>query len=498
MVDNLLISFLQGLGIQFPSQTNNKRSFFLQLLKDQDLKDEVYYPWAIEKYQLPYLRSEFFAQFAPDVQVWESEKGLFEWDEGFLPLTRWEGKLIIGCVDLPEEFLENANHILVLCSILELEKVWRFYHSPQEFNFVEQFGIQPAEPQATQTHENNVENKQVHEPAADLLELSDDENHSDESLDSESSEHSESEEGSPEGLNLDTETGNDKLEFDLSVPPPKLSLTTTTLTPSQPRLETIAGTSENSPTPGNVLQKATPIINPDDRSTPAQFHAATHLKPPPPPPPPPEMFQSTEPAPHQTIASPDVAPPPPPPQLPIESISASKVVNPRPSVQKQDLSKYKLFTEIPAEEVTGVIEQIFTDYRPQNQIGFFGVVVPEKREVSMIMRSKETSENLNAQPLIVDQPCILNIVLRTQKPFYGKPVSNELNAQLYKIVNDQKDPEVIMVIPLIFEDAAIGVVGFISDESSYSLERLNEYEARIQKEFKIKLGQSISQMDKAS
>ncbi|MFN7905796.1 MAG: hypothetical protein ACK5P5_11505, partial [Pseudobdellovibrionaceae bacterium] len=228
VVDSQLISFLHGLGIKFPEKNLNPRGFLLQLLKDQDLKDDIYYPWAKEKYQIPFLKDQFFSQFEPQIQIWEAEKDSYEWDEGFIPLYRWEDKLIVACVDIPEEFIERSDYVLVLCSILELEKVWRYYHSPLEFSFVSEFGIQPLEKSSTNAAPAALETKQPvqHENSAmELLELSElsDESSENENTnsDKDDSEDSSSEE-KPEGLSLESRDSSEHLSLDISMAPPVL------------------------------------------------------------------------------------------------------------------------------------------------------------------------------------------------------------------------------------------------------------------------------------
>ena len=504
MIDSQLISFLHGLGIKFPENTPHPRGYFLQLLKDQEVKDELYLPWAVEKYQIPLLKNEFFATFKPTPQIWEQFKDHFEWDEGFLPLFQWDEKLVIGCVDLPEKYIERPEHTLILCSVLELEKIWNYYQSPQSFHFVEQLGIQPLDPQTPSSEpvieldaltigpsaEMNVSvaptaevvKSTVEEDPAALLQLSDEESSTEEEKTDEDSEEGSSEENeeSPDGLSLDSSEGSESLSFDLSVPPPKLSLTS--LTPTT-----------DSETSAPVTENVVPTMSPQSSAITTEAVAtATLLKP-----------NVTEPL---AQVKPVVPPPPPPPDT--ESLISEIPTVPPPKssndgakvipMKSERFANYDLMKDLSFSEIQNTVEQIFIDYQSQNKLGFFGFVDQEKRKVDMAFRSRSKLEPIERTALTVDQPGILNIVLRTQKPFYGKPYSSEHNLKLYDTVNDSIDPDMIMIVPFILEEKILAVVGFISDEKSYSLDRLFEYESRIQREFRIKLGLSITNLEKAA
>ncbi len=522
MIDSQLISFLQGLGIKFPENVPDPRSFLLQLLKDQELKDDIYLPWAVEKHQLPLLKSEFFAGFQPNSQLWDSEKSKFNWDEGFIPLFHWEDRLVVGCVDIPEKYVQTQEHVLILCSILELEKIWNFYQAPQSYRFIDQLGIQPVDPQpipsesqavdidaltvggpSVETPEPvlNMEQVETLEPSvqvprapqtqseedpAALLELSDEESSEKESSseDENKESSSEDEEASPEGLSLDSSEDSESLSFDLSVPPPKLSLTALNSN-SEESVPAVQSATTPNPTPATPTPSSasplTPSLSPllSPSPSPSMKPQAT------PPPPPPEAEVPSLIA--QT--TPSVTPTKPPP------VSAEAQVIP---MKNDRFIHYHLMKELSFSEVQNTVEQIFADYREQNKVGFFGFVDQDKRKIDLAFRSKGTPEALTSSAITVDQPGILNIVLRTQKPFYGKPHSSEQNLKLYDLVNDGIDPDMIMVVPFLLDEKVVALVGFIADEKSYSLDRLMEYEIRVQREFRIKLGLSITNLERAS
>lgn len=508
MIDSQLISFLHGLGIKIPENNPNPRGFFLQLLKDQEVKDDSYLPWAVEKYQIPLLKNEFFAGFQPQSQIWEANKASFEWDEGFLPLFQWEDKLVIGCVDLPQKYVERQEHVLILCSILELEKVWNFYQAPQAYRFIDQLGIQPADPQPvlseapvleldeltipptaepvaqTETAEQKpalsvslsnapAPEAKEEDPAA-LLQLADEEDSSSEKTSEESEGESSEEESSPDGLSMEASEGAENLSLDLSVPPPKLSLTPLSSNSTE------AATSNEVPTVPPPVAEEKVEAKPAATLKPLLSPVPKQEKPDQPPPPP----QNVSLAP----TKPPVAP------TPAASAAEAKVI----PMKNERFINFSLMKELSFSEVQNTVEQIFIDYQAQNKVGFFGFVDQDKRKIDFAFRSKGQIQQLESPAIMIDQAGILNIVLRTQKPFYGKPYSSEQNLKLYEIVNDGIDPDMIMVVPFVIEEKIIAVVGFVADESSYSLERLMEYEIRVQREFRIKLGLSITNLEKAS
>lgn len=507
MKDSELISFLHGQGIKIPEKNLNPRGFFLQLLKDQDLKDEAYYPWAVEKYELPFLKNDFFKQFAPQLSTWEQEKDNGEWDEGFLPLYHWEGKLVIGCVDLPEEYILNSQHILVLCSILELEKIWRFYHSPQEFSFIDQFGIQPIEhppsqpsqaPLLENASEKSVENHSTadHSQPEDLLVLSDEEPldmSAEETAESASKEANESE----------------MLSFDMNVAPPVLSLQSLTPESVSPPTEEI----KILPAEENVAEvpkESSAILNELQQTagTPSPLLKVISSEKLPPPPPeailsPLIQMPANTPAAEASALTEMRRPPPPPPPSALKKLDSVKPLSPAPGATVLPLPNEKivlsgLLKDLNVQELQMMVEQIFKDFKSENQTMFFGLVHHDKRQIELIWREKTQFESLPTSQITVDQPSILNIVLRTQKPFYGKPVNAESNRKLYKIVNDEALAPVIMVIPFSLEDKVLAIIGFIAEESSYNLDRLSNYESRFHKEFRIKLGLTTTNLEQAS
>ena len=60
-----------------------------------------YLTWAMTTYELPKVKSDFFA-IPPDTVFWEAVKREYHWSSTFLPLAEWNGVLLIGCLEPPQ------------------------------------------------------------------------------------------------------------------------------------------------------------------------------------------------------------------------------------------------------------------------------------------------------------------------------------------------------------------------------------------------------------
>lgn len=65
------------------------------------VSEAEYFAWAMQTYELPRLKSDFF-QIPPDPVFYEAVKRDFEWTPAFVPLAEWNGVLLIGCLEPPQ------------------------------------------------------------------------------------------------------------------------------------------------------------------------------------------------------------------------------------------------------------------------------------------------------------------------------------------------------------------------------------------------------------
>ena len=107
---------------------DTKESFVFWSLKNRTINPKLYFDWAVEHYQIPFLKDLFFEQHLMTKKQWERIKDLSDWTPEMVPVTVWEDTVFIGCVELPAE-QEKTSHFkyrFVLTSNTALQTTWRF------------------------------------------------------------------------------------------------------------------------------------------------------------------------------------------------------------------------------------------------------------------------------------------------------------------------------------------------------------------------------------
>lgn len=105
------------------------------VLVNGHLDEREYLQWAMDTYELPVVKNEFF-QIAPDTVFWEAVRSGFAWTPAFIPLAEWNGVLLIGCLEPPRfHFPLRSPHRFVLASAKELQARYQAYNP--EFSSVE-------------------------------------------------------------------------------------------------------------------------------------------------------------------------------------------------------------------------------------------------------------------------------------------------------------------------------------------------------------------------
>lgn len=83
--------------------------------------EHEYLSWAMQTYELPRLKSDFF-QIPPDPILYEALKREFDWNVSFVPLAEWNGVLLVGCLEPPQfHFRTSYEARFVLASPKDLE-----------------------------------------------------------------------------------------------------------------------------------------------------------------------------------------------------------------------------------------------------------------------------------------------------------------------------------------------------------------------------------------
>ena len=86
-----------------------------------------YFDWAVDHYQMPFLRDIFFEQNLIGKTQWNEIKDLFDWTEEILPVAVWNNTIFIGCVEPPKKEVKFSDFEIryVLTSYQSLKTVWK-------------------------------------------------------------------------------------------------------------------------------------------------------------------------------------------------------------------------------------------------------------------------------------------------------------------------------------------------------------------------------------
>ena len=96
---------------------------------------EEYFDWAVENYQTPFLKTDFFQNHTILSQnKWKRIKDLEKWSSQMVPLWFWENIVYVGCIE-PHEKSFPFPHRFLLATDLCLKVVW---NSLQERNEITQ------------------------------------------------------------------------------------------------------------------------------------------------------------------------------------------------------------------------------------------------------------------------------------------------------------------------------------------------------------------------
>ncbi len=96
-------------------------------LMNGKIPQEEYLKWAMNAYQLPVVKTDFFTS-PPDLELWKRTKDLAPWNASLVPLTEWHGCLFIGCLEPPADFKLAKRHHFVLASARNLFMLWSHFN----------------------------------------------------------------------------------------------------------------------------------------------------------------------------------------------------------------------------------------------------------------------------------------------------------------------------------------------------------------------------------
>jgi hypothetical protein len=101
--------------------------FLAYCLNENLIPAQEYLEWAKEAHQIPLLLDEYFLANSPSKQVFQSSKSVYRWNPFCLPLTEWDGVLMIACLEVPTNFPAGIPVAFLLASPSLMAQTWEYY-----------------------------------------------------------------------------------------------------------------------------------------------------------------------------------------------------------------------------------------------------------------------------------------------------------------------------------------------------------------------------------
>ena len=115
---------LQGLDQAF-KDNKAQGSLLKYALDNQYLSIDQYLFWAKEYYKFPILNSNFFSDTPISKDMFDRWAPKYHWSDECLPVSEWDGVLIVACLQPPLDFPNNFNFTFVIASSKDLIKAWK-------------------------------------------------------------------------------------------------------------------------------------------------------------------------------------------------------------------------------------------------------------------------------------------------------------------------------------------------------------------------------------
>ncbi|MES2965905.1 MAG: hypothetical protein V4760_18635 [Bdellovibrionota bacterium] len=133
------------------------------------VSEHEYLAWAMQTYELPRLKSEFF-NIAPDPVFYEAVKRDFAWNASFVPLALWNGVLLIGCLEPPQfHFRVPYETRFVLASASDLVRRFETLEPTKRVTTAQTSALSSVQAQATAQAQPKIPSQPPPPQAAPVL-----------------------------------------------------------------------------------------------------------------------------------------------------------------------------------------------------------------------------------------------------------------------------------------------------------------------------------------
>lgn len=434
-----------------------------------------YLKWAMENFELPLVTNDFFT-IPADQMFWDRVKDLHAWRPDFVPLAEWEGVLMIGCLQPPEDFHFRQPHRFVLVSAGNLQMYWSKFH-PEAGDATPPVPHMDTEPAAVESPEGlagldlSTSDSPADNGTPEGLSFNFDSLNEDDAPHAEDSTPTEEESplDSPIGL-AETMTASINLDFSSLVgespPAPSPEPASIPAVQVQPKTSTQAASTGKAPSEA----KTSPVLKP-----------AADVPTPPPPQPFGPSTQTTSPASNQSKPTVPNNKPSPGVLRELEAVRAATAASPHlnhapPS--QDNLMDFSAQVRGSNNASTGsVAETPLEACLNYNDLGAQVLLRVQKiYQQGMILlfqggqlKPWKWTDNLaavnsgNPTPIALEDASIFRIVFRTCLPFHGHVVPNPINDLFFTEFRGGVTPAHVTLMPIMIDQQIGGMVMGLTD-----------------------------------
>lgn len=420
------------------SKDSTDVSLLLFCLRAKMIPVQDYLNWAKENFQIPVLSEKYFKVHQPQTEFFKKWQKTYTWSQECLPLTEWDGALIIACLEVPTSYPHAVPSIFVLASHEVLEQAWNLYQKSevsQENGFADMASL-AATIVAPQKNDNFFGDN------GEIILQDGGTEESEGSLESSRESSSENEETDGEALDLSGEE-------DAAGSPEGLFLGETLQTPA------VALDSENSPVKKGP-RTSTPIMSfsletPEEKTKVEDLHRLEEIPDHEAPTPDKKSISPVSPA----VAGVGDLPLAPAKPTTVPGGTAAYILE---KLRKQGQVQFD-------QEASASFQRLKTFFKKSMLLA-----IGDKDRLVKPLLWDDTFENQNPQTteFNLKTPSIFKIVSGTQKPYHGFVSVNDLNESFFESWNHGQIPDHVTIIPLMDGDLVVGMLMGLGEKSSYN------------------------------
>ena len=366
-------------------------TFPVWAVQQNKISPEKYRKWAINQYQIPFVKDSFFYNITINQSIWQKVHNKAPWNKDLVPLYEWDNTLFAGCIQ-PPPFELAPNIVAVLIMPKQINILWK---KIQQFSNYKPLSSTPtAKARVTPTPTPIA--KPISTPKPSLL-----------------NSQSKTESIAPDPLNKIATKPKEHLSPQQS-PPPKQN------TEQQAPLTLKSPIQQSTPPPKQNTAQQAPLTlkNPVQQSTP-----------------PPK--QNPEQAPLTLKSSIQQSPPSPPEENDPESFTNTSLLD--TVIKNETQTQIKQMAE----------DEICDQVLKKSKRFFIGSIIFSFQNKEFTPLEWTSSLKGHSIPIKTDKPSCFRIICMSKKSYHGFVVQNEQHKHFFKLWGFKAVPEHVTLIPVL-------------------------------------------------